>query len=88
MLVRDFDFDLPPELIAQEPPAERGTARLLCLDRASGEISHRVVADLASTLRAGDVLGVLLRNAKFNAETAEPAEKTPLKLCDLCVQPL
>jgi S-adenosylmethionine:tRNA ribosyltransferase-isomerase len=58
MLVRDFDFDLPPELIAQEPPAERGTARLLCLDRTSGEVSHRRVADLASTLRAGDVLVV------------------------------
>ncbi|MEP7308312.1 MAG: tRNA preQ1(34) S-adenosylmethionine ribosyltransferase-isomerase QueA [Acidobacteriota bacterium] len=58
MLVRDFDFDLPPELIAQEPAAERGTARLLCLDRTSGEISHRLVADLAATLRAGDVLVV------------------------------
>ena len=33
MDVRDFDFDLPPELIAQEPPAERGAARLLRLDR-------------------------------------------------------
>ena len=31
------------------------------------------------------VVGVLLRNTKFNAETAEPAEKNPLKLCDLCV---
>ena len=31
-------------------------------------------------------LGVLLRNTKFNAESAEPAEKNPLKLCDLCVQ--
>ena len=30
-------------------------------------------------------LGVLLRNTKFNAETAEPAEKNLLKLCDLCV---
>jgi len=29
--------------------------------------------------------GGLLRNTKFNAETAEPAEKNPLKLCDLCV---
>jgi len=37
------------------------------------------------------VLGPLLRNTKFNAEAAQPAEKNPLKLCDLCVlcvQPL
>src|SRR4029077_12254055 len=58
MLVRDFDFDLPPELIAQEPVAERGTARLLCLDRVSGEVQHRSVADLPELLRDGDVLVV------------------------------
>src|SRR3979409_1012621 len=39
MDVRDFDFDLPPELIAQEPPASRGGARLLHLDRVTGSIT-------------------------------------------------
>jgi S-adenosylmethionine:tRNA ribosyltransferase-isomerase len=58
MLVRDFDFDLPPELIAQEPVEERGRARLLCLDRVSGEVDHRSVADLPEMLRAGDVMVV------------------------------
>jgi S-adenosylmethionine:tRNA ribosyltransferase-isomerase len=58
MLVADFDFDLPPELIAQEPPAERSRARLLCLDRASGTAEHATVADLASRVRAGDLLVV------------------------------
>src|SRR5262245_22130161 len=58
MLVRDFDFELPPELIAQEPAAGRGSARLLCLDRTSGAIVHRSVADLPELLRAGDVLVV------------------------------
>ncbi len=58
MLVADFDFDLPPELIAQEPPAERSGARLLCLDRASGTIEHAAIADLATRLRAGDLLVV------------------------------
>ena len=43
-----------------------------------GNVLHLVVRFL------GD-LGSLLRNTKFNAETAEPAEKNPLKLCDLCV---
>lgn len=58
MRVADFDFELPPELIAQEPPAERSGARLLCLDRASGRTHHTMVADLPGRLRAGDVLVV------------------------------
>ncbi len=58
MDVRDFDFDLPPELIAQEPPATRGGARLLHLDRASGAIAHTRVSALPELLRAGDLLVV------------------------------
>lgn len=58
MLVSDFDFELPDELIAQEPPAVRGTSRLLRLDRATGQLSHHGVADLAQELRAGDLLVV------------------------------
>jgi S-adenosylmethionine:tRNA ribosyltransferase-isomerase len=58
MDVRDFDFDLPPELIAQEPPPERGAARLLVLDRASGSLAHSRVAALPDLLRAGDLLVV------------------------------
>jgi S-adenosylmethionine:tRNA ribosyltransferase-isomerase len=34
--VADFDFDLPAELIAQQPPAERGQSRMLVVDRATG----------------------------------------------------
>lgn len=55
MDVADFDFELPPGSIAQRP-APRGTARLLTLDRATGALAHRTVADLPSLLRAGDVL--------------------------------
>ena len=56
--VSDFDFHLPDELIAQDPPAERGASRLLALDRASGRLSHHQFADLPSLLRAGDLLVV------------------------------
>ncbi len=55
MDVSDFDFDLPPGAIAQRP-APRGTARLMTLDRATGAVAHRTVADLPSLLRPGDVL--------------------------------
>jgi S-adenosylmethionine:tRNA ribosyltransferase-isomerase len=53
--VDEFDFDLPRELIAQEP-APRGQSRLLVLDRQSGELSHASIGDLPLFLRRGDVL--------------------------------
>ncbi|MBK9062307.1 MAG: tRNA preQ1(34) S-adenosylmethionine ribosyltransferase-isomerase QueA [Acidobacteria bacterium] len=55
MDVAEFDFELPPEAIAQRP-APRGTARLMTLDRASGAFAHGSVADLPGLLGAGDVL--------------------------------
>lgn len=58
MRVADFDFDLPPELIAQEPPSERGGSRLLVIDRAHGTVAHRQFHDLPELLRAGDLLVV------------------------------
>jgi S-adenosylmethionine:tRNA ribosyltransferase-isomerase len=57
LLVSDFDFHLPPELIAQEA-APRGTSRLLVLDRTSGAVEHDGVANLGAHLRAGDLLVV------------------------------
>jgi S-adenosylmethionine:tRNA ribosyltransferase-isomerase len=58
MDVRDFDFDLPPDLIAQEPPLARGGARLLHLGRDTGSISHTHVTALPDLLRAGDLVVV------------------------------
>jgi len=56
MDVAEFDFELPPELIAQEPPAVRGASRLLVLPRASGPIEHSQFARLGESLRTGDLL--------------------------------
>lgn len=53
--VDDFDFDLPEELIAQQA-GERGTSRMLVMDRATGAVRDSVFAELPSLLRAGDVL--------------------------------
>jgi S-adenosylmethionine:tRNA ribosyltransferase-isomerase len=58
MNVRDFDFPLPSDLIAQEPAADRGAARLLHLDRDTGRIAHTVVSALPALLQAGDVIVV------------------------------
>ena len=56
MLVSDFDFDLPEELIAQQPPAERSGARMLQLDRATGAWRDGWFREFPELLRAGDVL--------------------------------
>jgi S-adenosylmethionine:tRNA ribosyltransferase-isomerase len=56
--VSDFDFALPPELIAQEPPPEREDARLLLLERDTGAVRHRSVSVLPELLDARDVLVV------------------------------
>jgi S-adenosylmethionine:tRNA ribosyltransferase-isomerase len=51
-----FDYDLPPELIAQQPRADRDSARLLVLGRADGSIRHRHFRDLPDLLNPGDLL--------------------------------
>jgi S-adenosylmethionine:tRNA ribosyltransferase-isomerase len=56
LLVSDFDFHLLPELIAQEPPAERGMSRMLVLDRTTGAQRDALFADLPSLLQPGDLL--------------------------------
>jgi S-adenosylmethionine:tRNA ribosyltransferase-isomerase len=56
MRLSDFDYRLPEELIAQEPPAERDAARMLVLDRAAGTFEDHHFRDLPSFLRAGDCL--------------------------------
>lgn len=48
MRIEELDYELPESLIAQEPSNDRDGARLLCLDRATAEITHRQVVDLAS----------------------------------------
>lgn len=52
----DFHFELPPELIAQHPLAERSASRLLCLARSGGGLADRQFRDLPDLLRPGDLL--------------------------------
>ena len=54
----DYDYDLPPHLIAQYPVTPRDSSRLMVVDRAAGTISHRVFSDLASLIPPGDLLAV------------------------------
>ncbi len=52
----DFYYDLPPELIAQEPLADRASSRLMVLDKNTGAVQHKHFYDIESLLREGDVL--------------------------------
>ena len=56
LLTADFDFQLPPELIAQQPLARRDASRLMVVHRASGVIEHRTFTDLETIVAPGDLL--------------------------------
>lgn len=58
MLKNDFFYDLPKELIAQEPCSPRDAARLLCLNKNTDEIEHKIFNELPSLLQEGDLLVV------------------------------
>ena len=58
MRLDDFDYDLPEELIAQEPAPRRDGSRLLLLDRGSGAVAHSSFARIADQFREGDLLVV------------------------------
>ena len=58
MKTSDFYFDLPQELIAQDPLEDRSSSRLLVLDRESGKTQHRVFRDIIEYLNPGDCLVV------------------------------
>lgn len=62
MKLKDFDFTLPEELIAQTPLEDRSSSRLMVLDKNSGKIEHRKFKDIVHYLNAGDCL--VLNNTK------------------------
>lgn len=75
----DYDFELPPELIAQSPAHRRDESRMMVLDRAAATITHRKFTDLPGLLSAGDAL-VLNRSKVIRArllgtrDSGAPAE--------------
>ena len=62
MKVSDFTFDLPEELIAQDPLEDRSSSRLLTLDKNTGEIGHDIFHNIVNYLKPGDCL--VLNNTK------------------------
>ena len=62
MDVKDFYYDLPQELIAQDPLEDRSSSRLMVLDKITGEVEHRHFKDIVEYLRPGDCL--VINNTK------------------------
>ena len=62
MNVSDFNFDLPEELIAQDPLEDRASSRLLVLDKETGDVEHKHFRDVLKYLKKGDCL--VLNNTK------------------------
>lgn len=62
MNVKDFNYELPEELIAQDPLEDRSSSRLLMLDKRTGKIRHGVFRDIIGELRRGDCL--VINNTK------------------------
>jgi S-adenosylmethionine:tRNA ribosyltransferase-isomerase len=56
MRASDFDYALPPSLIAQEPLPDRDASRLLVLERATGAVRHRGFGDIVELIDPGDVV--------------------------------
>ncbi len=82
-----FDYELPPELIAQSPPAERGDSRLLALRRDGGAISHHHFRELPDFLRPGDCL-VLNDSRVRKARLTGKKDGTDAKVELLLLRPL
>lgn len=88
LVTHDFYYDLPEELIAQYPSAERDGCRLMVLDRDSGEVEHRIFRDIIDYLDPRDMLVVNsskvipARLLGVTAKTGSPMELLLLRMLD------
>ena len=60
--LKDFDYELPKELVAPYPTPQRSDARLLVVDRNTGKLEHRIFKEIAEYFKPGDLL--VLNNTK------------------------
>ena len=86
MLTSNFYYDLPESLIAQAPPKERGTSRMLVLHRDSGEIEHRRIGDILEYISPRDVI-VFNNTRVFSARIFGRWSDSPGRVEVLFVEP-
>lgn len=89
MDVKDFYYDLPQELIAQDPLEDRSSSRLMVLDKITGEVEHRHFKDITEYLRPGDCFVInntkvipgtsLWREGRYRGQNRNPSLKKKRK---------
>jgi S-adenosylmethionine:tRNA ribosyltransferase-isomerase len=87
MRLSDFQFDLPPELIARYPLPERSASRLLCVDGKTGAMAHRYFTDLLTLITSNDLLvlnntRVIPARLRGTKETGGQVEVLVDRICD------
>lgn len=87
MKTSDFDYKLPEELIAKYPPEERGTTRLLIVDRKDGSITHRHYSDLVDYVENDDLF-VLNETKVINARIFATVKRSGKRVELLFIKPL
>ena len=63
MQLKDFEYNLPKELIAQDPKEKRDESRLLVIDKKTGELTHHIFKDIIDYLDKGDRLRLSLQDS-------------------------
>lgn len=81
MLTTDFDYNLPPHLIAQNPPEVRGATRLMVIDRETGRLTDKKYSDIPDYVESGDVI-VLNRTKVLKARLPlfNPRNRKPIEV--------
>ena len=79
---KDFDFELPEELIAQTPIEPRDASRLMVLDKTTGEIEHRHFHDITEYLNEGDCL--VLNNSRVCLRVFTALKTKPARTLNFC----
>ena len=79
----DFYYDLPQELIAQDPLTDRAASRLMCIDRNTGELTHETFRNVINYLNKGDCLVIndtkVIPARLFGVRETEEGEKSEAK---------
>lgn len=83
MKTSDFYYDLPQELIAQDPLEDRSSSRLMVLDKKTGNVEHKIFRDIIDYLNPGDCL--VVNNTKvIPALPLRRPKKTPARTSKCC----
>lgn len=83
MKTSDFYYDLPQELIAQDPLEDRSSSRLMVLDKKTGSVEHKIFRDIIDYLNPGDCPWWSITQKLYRPVSWE-SKKTPARISKYC----